>query len=158
MKQPLCAHKPAYVVLISFVILLLLVACNTSPISSSPGNGSIDTGSVGSGTQGAVQVFVEPDAGDSMITSAIASARKSVWVEIYLLSDRNVIRALEEAANRGIDVRVLLEPHPLGGGPSPRRTLDQLQAAGIKAQPTNPSFTLTHEKGMHFLRNVRVQF
>ncbi|MBV9021381.1 MAG: hypothetical protein JOZ71_11760 [Ktedonobacteraceae bacterium] len=148
MKHPLFAHKPGRIALIFFVVLLLLVACNTSTILMSPGNGGIDTTSIGSGTQGGVQVFVEPDAGESMITSAIANAKKSVWVEIYLLSDRNVIRALEEAANRGIDVRVMLEPHPFGGGPSPTRTLDQLQAAGIKAQPTSPSFALTHEKGM----------
>src|SRR5512142_881167 len=43
-------------------------------------------------------------------------------------TDRNVIRALEEAANRGLDVRVMLEPHPFGGGSSPSKTLDLLAA------------------------------
>ena len=102
---------------------------------------------VGSGVQG-VQVFVEPDDGEQVITNAIGSAQKSIWLEIYILSDRNVIRALEEAANRGLDVRVMLEPHPFGGGTSPSKTLDTLAASGIKTQFTNPSFTLTHEKGM----------
>jgi len=95
-----------------------------------------------------VQVFVEPDAGEHPITGAIASAKKSVWLEIYLLTDRNVIRALEEAANRGVDVRVMLEPHPFGGGGSPSRTMDQLRAAGAKVESSNPSFALTHEKGL----------
>ena len=67
---------------------------------------------------------------------------------MYLLTDRNVLRALEEAANRGVDVRVMLETHPFGGGSSPARTLDQLNAAGVKAQPSSPAFSLTHEKGM----------
>ena len=102
---------------------------------------------VGSGVQG-VQVFVEPDDGEQVITNAIGSAQKSIWLEIYILSDRNVIRALEEAANRGLDVRVMLEPHPFGGGSSPSKTLDTLAASGIKTQFTNPSFSLTHEKGM----------
>jgi cardiolipin synthase len=102
---------------------------------------------VGSGVQG-VQVFVEPDDGEQVITNAIGSAQKSIWLEIYILSDRNVIRALEEAANRGLDVRVMLEPHPFGGGSSPSKTLDTLAAAGIKTQFTNPSFSLTHEKCM----------
>ncbi len=102
---------------------------------------------VGSGVQG-VRVFVEPDDGEQVIINAIRGAQKSIWLEIYILSDRNVIRTLQEAANRGIDVRVMLEPHPVGGGPSTSRTLDELRAAGIKAQPTNPSFTLTHEKGL----------
>ena len=102
---------------------------------------------VGFGVQG-VQVFVEPNDGEQVITNAISSAQRSIWLEIYILSDRNVIRTLEEAANRGLDVRVMLEPHPFGGGTSPSKTLDTLAAAGIKAQFTNPSFSLTHEKGM----------
>src|SRR5438874_11409947 len=103
--------------------------------------------SAGSGVQG-VQVFVEPDDGKQVITNAIQSAQKSIWLEIYILSDRNVMRALEEAANRGLDVRVMLEPHPFGGGTAPSKTLDTLAASGIKTQFTNPSFPLTHEKGM----------
>jgi phosphatidylserine/phosphatidylglycerophosphate/cardiolipin synthase-like enzyme len=95
-----------------------------------------------------VQVFVEPDDGEQVITNAIRSAQKSIWLEIYILSDRNVIRTLEEASNRGLDVRVMLEPRPFGGGTSPAKTMDALTAAGIKAQPTNPGFSLTHEKGM----------
>src|SRR6266566_8369939 len=83
---------------------------------------------VGSGIQG-VHVFVEPDDGEQVITNAIRSAQKSIWLEIYILSDRNVIRALEEATNRGLDVRVMLEPHPFGGGPSPAKTMDTLAAA-----------------------------
>jgi len=101
----------------------------------------------GSGAQGA-RVYVEPDDGEQIITGAIKGARKSVWLEIYILSDRNVIRALEDAANNGIDVRVMLEPHPFGGGSSPSKTIDQLKAAGVRAQYTSPDFALTHEKGM----------
>lgn len=109
---------------------------------------------IGQGTQG-VQVFVEPTAGESVITSAIDEAKQSVWLEIYLLTDTNIIRALENAAHRGLDVRVMLEQHPYGmGSASPRKTLDKLSAAGIKAQPTSSSFSLTHEKGIPFSRNV----
>jgi cardiolipin synthase A/B len=39
---------------------------------------------VGSGVQG-VQVFVEPDDGEQVITNAIGSAQKSIWLEIYIL-------------------------------------------------------------------------
>src|SRR5438477_337327 len=101
----------------------------------------------GSGAQGA-RVYVEPDDGEQIITGAIRGARKSVWLEIYILSDRNVIRALEDAANNSIDVRVMLEPHPFGGGSSPSKTIDQLKATGARAQYTSPDFTLTHEKGL----------
>ncbi len=131
----------------------LLASCDVS-INVPGGSNSVSgTGScqsnctVGTGIHG-VGIYVEPDDGESVITDAIRGAHKSVWLEIYILSDRNVITALEDAANHGIDVRVMLEPHPFGGGVSASRTLDQLKAAGIKAQYTNPSFALTHEKGM----------
>jgi cardiolipin synthase A/B len=129
-------------------VCFVLASCTGSilPGSSSSSQCQSNCG-VGSGVQG-VQVFVEPDDGEQVITNAIANAQKSVWLEIYLLSDRNVIRVLEEAANRGLDVRVMLEPHPFGGGTSPSKTLDMLAAAGVKTQSTNPSFSLTHEKGM----------
>lgn len=138
---------------IPYLLILLfctfLVGCNVN-ISTSGTNSTNNTTSntaIGTGVQG-VQIFVEPDAGDHTIVGAIASAKKSVWLEMYLLSDRSIISALEEAAHRGLDVRVMLEMHPYGGGTSPTRTFDQLKAAGVKAQPTSPNFTLTHEKGM----------
>ncbi len=141
-------HKAKFIAIIISLFCLFLTACDTGiSIGGSSIGGTTSSGPIGSGVQG-VKVFVEPSAGDSGITSAITSAQKSVWVEIYLLSDRNIIRALEEAAHKGRDVRVMIEPHPFGGGGSPRRTIDQLNAAGIKAQPTSSSFTLTHEKGM----------
>ena len=138
--------------LIVAAFCLLLAGCDINigvggTGGSTGGSACQSNCTTGSGVQG-VRVIVEPDAGESPITGAIRGAQKSVWLEMYLLTDRNVISALEEAANRGIDVRVMLEPHPVGGGTSPSRTIDQLRAAGIKAQYTDPSFSLTHEKGI----------
>ncbi|MBI2267331.1 MAG: phosphatidylserine/phosphatidylglycerophosphate/cardiolipin synthase family protein [Armatimonadetes bacterium] len=42
---------------------------------------------------------------------AIAEARKSIYLEMFCLSDKKVIQALIEAHNRGVDVRVLLAPN-----------------------------------------------
>lgn len=141
-------------IIIILSLCLTFTACSsnsglngTSFGISSTSSGSEST-SIGPVTQG-VQVFVEPTAGESVITNVIAEAKQSVWLEIYLLTDTKVVRALEDAAHRGLDVRVMLEPHPYGvGTASPRRTLDTLSAAGIKAQSTSSSFSLTHEKGM----------
>lgn len=119
----------------------------TSSPSTSGTGGQCQTNCVtGTGVNG-VSVFVEPNAGESPIVDAIDGAKKSVWLEMYILSDTNVIRALEETANRGIDVRVMLEPHPVGTSP-PTSTMDKLRAAGAKVEETDPSFALTHEKGM----------
>lgn len=98
-------------------------------------------------TTQSIQVFVEPTAGEKPILDAINNAQQSVWLEIYLMSDNNVIQALENDAKRGLDVRVMIEPHPYGGG-SPQATIDALNAAGAKAQDSNSVFKYTHEKGM----------
>ncbi|MEO8954309.1 MAG: phospholipase D-like domain-containing protein [Ktedonobacteraceae bacterium] len=130
-------------------LCLFLVSCNISigtSTSTSTSGGCQSNCTTGAGTQG-VQVFVEPNAGEHPITNAIEAAKKSVWLEMYILSDRNVIRALEDAVNHGVDVRIMLEPHPFGSG-SPARTIDQLKAAGVKVEDANPAFSLTHEKGM----------
>jgi phosphatidylserine/phosphatidylglycerophosphate/cardiolipin synthase-like enzyme len=80
----------------------------TTGIGNIPGSNQCQSNcTVGSGAQG-VRVFVEPEAGESPISGAISGAAKSVWLEIYLLTDRNVISALKDAARRGIDVRVML--------------------------------------------------
>ncbi len=132
---------------ITILLCILLSGCAIS-ISTNSFGGSTGPSSVGSGVQN-VQIFIEPDAGEHNVTNAIAGAKKSVWLEMYLLTDRNVIRALEEAAHRGVDVRVMLEAHPYGSGSSSAaETLDRLKAAGIQVETTNPSFALTHEKGM----------
>ena len=140
------SKKCSLSVLFSTVLILctLLVGCGSN-ISFGGNTGS--SGPIGSGAQG-VKVYVEPNSGDGFLTDAIRGAQKSVWVEMYLLSDRNIIRAIEETAHRGIDVRVMLEPHPYGGGSSPRRTMDELSASGVKTEASSPSFSLTHEKGM----------
>ncbi len=103
---------------------------------------------LGSGASG-VNVLVEPDAGISPLLAAINGAVKSVWLEIYLLTNKRVIQALEGDANRGVDVRVMLEPHPAGGANTAvQETLDRLNAARVQARASAPQFALTHEKGM----------
>ena len=142
-----------------FVLALCftLTSCSSNAIALFNNSSQCQSNcNTGTGVQG-VKVFVEPDDGEQVITNAITNAQKSIWLEIYILSDRNVIRALEEAANRGLDVRVMLEPHPFGGGTSPSKTLDLLAASGVKTQFTDPSFSLTHEKSIPIFRNVSVQ-
>ena len=135
-----------------FLILLLpilLTSCGIN-ISGLQNTSSFNAGNttLGSGAQG-LQVYVEPEAGDGFLIDAINNAQKSVYLEIYLLTDRKIIAALEDAAHRHLDVRVMIETHPYGSGSaSPSATLDKLQAAGVKTEATNPNFALTHEKGM----------
>jgi cardiolipin synthase A/B len=145
-------HKASYLFTAGLLVLLCCVlfsSCGAtiSPPSGLPSFTSSGQG-IGSGSQN-VKVFVEPDMGSAVITDAINQAQKSVWLEMYLLTNTHVIAALEEAAHRNLDVRVMLETHPYGGGSiSPTQTLDRLRASGVKTNSTSPDFSLTHEKGM----------
>ncbi|GLV56990.1 hypothetical protein KDH_38290 [Dictyobacter sp. S3.2.2.5] len=138
------------------LLCLMLPGCSNSsaitisnPSSATPAPSAATDMSMSSSGSAGLKLYIEPDAGEKVITNAISGAKKSVWLEIYLLTDKKVINALEDAAHRHVDVRVMLEVHPYGNGSvSPQQTLEKLRAAGIKTQATSPDFALTHEKGM----------
>jgi cardiolipin synthase len=94
-----------------------------------------------------IQLFVEPSAGLAPVLSLIHQAVHSIRLEVYLLTDRAVIAALEQAKRRGVDVRVLLEEHPEGAARYARRAYDDLQRAGVLVHWANEAaFTYTHAK------------
>jgi phosphatidylserine/phosphatidylglycerophosphate/cardiolipin synthase-like enzyme len=134
-------------------LLLVIAACSSPGVSA--GNGPPRTPLPYSGpicvsvqcAAHSVQVFVEPDAGEAPVLRAIKGAATSVWVEVYEMTDTAVKHALEDVANRGVDVRVLLEPHPFGGGDvQAQQTLEELAASGVHAEASDPAFTYTHAK------------
>ena len=127
-------------------LLPALHPTNTAALPGATASCTGDSCGLGQGVRG-VQLFVEPGAGAAPITGAIAAAVHSVWVEVYLLTDARVIAALEEAAQRGVEVRVMVEEHPYGGDVvSPQRTLQTLTTAGIQARYANPAYHYTHAK------------
>lgn len=136
------------------ILLLAVLSCSVTACSPSatglsrPPLRSCSPGQcvLGAGAQD-VQVFVEPRDGEAPVLRAIQGAQRGIELEVYLLTDTNVVRALEDAAQRGVDVRVILEPHPYGGGDvSAQVSLDALNAAGVRARQGSPAFTYTHVK------------
>jgi phosphatidylserine/phosphatidylglycerophosphate/cardiolipin synthase-like enzyme len=63
-----------------------------------------------------VALVVEPDAGPQAVLDLVSSARASLWMEMYLLTDDGAIAALAGRAAAGCDVRVILEPAPTSAG------------------------------------------
>ena len=119
-------------------------AAKSTPVSTCTGSSCTEPAGVNG-----VHVFVEPGAGEKPVVQAIHSATRSVWIEVYLLTDYAVMHALEEAANRHVDVRVLLESQPFGGGSvSAQKTIATLKLAGVQARTADPAFTYTHAKMM----------
>ena len=65
--------------------------------------------------QGSLQAAFAPwDNLEVLVCETIASARKQVLVQAYLLTSKKVTWALIDAHRRGIDVRVLLDAEQLG--------------------------------------------
>lgn len=103
----------------------------------------------GSGQKAAViGIFIEPGDGRAPILEEIAAARESIDLEIYIVSDDEILRALEEAQGRGVAVRVMLEEHPFGGGGGQPEIFARLEEAGIAVRWGNPAFRFTHIKMM----------
>jgi cardiolipin synthase len=95
------------------------------------------------------------------IKSAIAAARRSIYLTIYELQDRDIVDSLvaARAANTALDVRVIFNcssfkgcSQPGQGGPAdPNAAAKQaFAAAGIKWKNADPSFTVTHQKTFVF--------
>lgn len=76
----------------------------------------------------------------AMLLNLLASARQRVLVEAFALSDAGVIAALESARQRGVDVRVMLDPL----GVSSAGTTRTLAGQGVLTRPPNPAYGVTH--------------
>jgi cardiolipin synthase A/B len=93
-----------------------------------------------------VRLIVEPLAGPAAVLDLIASARRSVWVEMYLLTDGAAIAALAARAGAGCEVRVLLDPAPYQAEAANQGAFAQLAAAGADVRWSTARFTYTHAK------------
>ena len=97
--------------------------------------------------QTALSPIAEPDDGHQPILDLISSAGSSVDVAIYQLTDSRVVSALEDAAQRGVHVRVLAEPMP-GRKALNAHSLSVLSKSGAEVRNSSPTFRLTHEKAI----------
>ncbi len=73
----------------------------------------------------------EPAAGVRPWLHAIADARHAIDLNAYLLTDGPLIHALKAAANRGVTVRILLEPHPYRAAWAPPFTRARLAGSKV---------------------------
>jgi cardiolipin synthase A/B len=116
------------------VVVFLLVASCGPPLDTS------------SGASSPVHVLVEPDAGPDAVLSLLSAARRSLWMEMYLLTDDAALEALVERRRAGVDVRVVLERHPFAAEGANDAAFDRLAAAGAVVAWASPRFALTHAK------------
>ncbi len=89
-------------------------------------------------------LVVEPDQGPAPIYNLIASARKSIDMTMYELTDVAVIDALAAAAAKGLAVRVILDQHDEKASNTP--AYNSLQAKKVGVHWANPAYAVTHQK------------
>lgn len=100
------------------------------------------------GTSGNILLFREPDAGKAPLLNEIKNAKEEILVEVYLLSDKDIIQALIDSKKRGVDVSLILEEHPFGGGSLNNKSKKTLEDNNIDVKWSSSKFALTHEKAI----------
>jgi phosphatidylserine/phosphatidylglycerophosphate/cardiolipin synthase-like enzyme len=131
-----------------------------SPASSSVLDAMAKAGKNVKAQQGAMQLYVMPDNGPKPLLDQIASAKKSLKFELYMMTytevSKQVADALIAKAKAGCDVQVILEaqpyipvdpanPKPFNvNGPAMKALID----GGVRVARSSPKFVYTHEKSM----------
>jgi len=93
-------------------------------------------------------LIVLPDETAKPILDAIDAARESLRIKMFEFSDPSVMKAVTGAHERGVNVRIMLNPARRSGEAENEETRKQLGDAGIEVIDSNPAFDLTHEKSM----------
>lgn len=93
-------------------------------------------------------LIVLPDDSAKPILDAIDSAKKSLRVKMFLFSDPSLLKAVIAARQRGLKVRIMLNPARRDGESENQESRKQLEAGGVEVIDTNPKYDVTHEKSM----------
>jgi len=91
------------------------------------------------------QVYSLPEEKNA-VYNFIDKAEKSIDITIYMLSDNTVKNKLIEKNKNGINVRIILEKTPFGGGSINYKTFNEFIKEKINIKYSNPEFSLTHAK------------
>jgi len=89
-----------------------------------------------------------PDDSAQAILDAIGAAKKSLRIKMFVFSDPSLLRAVLQARQRGVDVRIMLNPARRNGEDDNAESREQLRKGKVQVIDSNPAFDLTHEKSM----------
>ena len=101
-----------------------------------------------SGSTGVQRLLVMPDDGGASVVELIDQASEELLLKQFKLQSEQVEQALFRARERGVRVRVMLNPHASGGERWNDEAFALLQSRGIDVVWTSECFPVTHEKSM----------
>ena len=93
-------------------------------------------------------LLVMPDDGAEAVVKLIDQAREQLLLKQFKLQSEAVEAALLRAHQRGVQVRVMLNPHTSGGDRWNDDAYALLTSMGIAVAWTSEAFPVTHEKSM----------
>lgn len=130
---------------VMLAVLVTLGGCRSVPGREGESNverclGQIATPTITTG------VFIEPDDGPAPVLDEINGARCTIDLTVYLLTDQDVIDALDRAERRNVQVRVILDEQPFGGSGTQADVAQQLRAVGVDVKWAQSRFQFTHAK------------
>lgn len=145
----------------TLVGLSLLAGCGGAPSATLSGSSLVSA----KGNSGELSLYVMPEAGPQPILDAINHARKSILMEMYILTYSGITQQITDAliakSKAGLDVRIILENKPYipapvpqpGQPPAPTINVNAaaykvLTAANVRVKRSSPQFNFTHEKSM----------
>jgi cardiolipin synthase len=135
-------------------VSLALCGCSIPAANDTSGGGSVGRGGTTVRRDG-LSLITEPGPGDRPFIALIDSARHSVEVTMYELTDELIEQALVAAASRGVHVAVLLDDGQYGAGRALNDTAyDYLAAHGVSMAWAPAYFALTHQKSILIDRRV----
>lgn len=93
-------------------------------------------------------LIVLPDDTAQPLIDAIAGAKRSLNIRMFLFTDPTLIDTVIAAQRRGVKVRVMLNPARRSGESENEEARQKFIEAGIEVRDSNPAFALTHQKSM----------
>jgi HKD family nuclease len=96
-----------------------------------------------------LKVYALPEVGIKVVMDAIDGAQKSVRLKMYLFTEPQMVEALRRAAQRKVDVKILMELNPFGGGTSNLDIYNALKDSGVQWKWSDrEAYRFTHEKSL----------
>jgi cardiolipin synthase A/B len=93
-------------------------------------------------------LIVLPDDTVSAILEPINAAKRALNIRMFLFTEPTLLRAVIAAHQRGVIVRVMLNPARRNGKSENDKARKALLAAGVKVRDSSAAFALTHQKSM----------